>query len=58
MALISLLEITKIREFRITNGSVSLSDHASPITSGVPKSSRIALLEIDHSRDRVYLSFP
>jgi hypothetical protein len=37
VALITLLEITEIREFRITSGSVSLSDHASPITSGVPK---------------------
>jgi hypothetical protein len=31
-----LLEITEISEFIITSGSVSLSDHASPITSGVP----------------------
>jgi hypothetical protein len=31
------LETTEIREFRITSGSVSLYDHASPIISGVPK---------------------
>jgi hypothetical protein len=37
MALIPLLEITEIREFRITSRSVSLSDNASPITSDVPK---------------------
>jgi hypothetical protein len=36
MTLISLLEITEIREFRITSGNVFLSDHASPITSDVP----------------------
>jgi hypothetical protein len=35
IALIPLLEITEIREFRITSGSVSLSDHASPITSSI-----------------------
>jgi hypothetical protein len=32
-----MLEITEIREFRITSENVSLSDHASSITSGVPK---------------------
>jgi hypothetical protein len=32
-----LLEITEIKEFRIISESVFLSDHASPITSGVPK---------------------
>jgi hypothetical protein len=37
MALIPLLEITEISEFRITSGSVFLSDHASPIISGVSK---------------------
>jgi hypothetical protein len=37
MALIPLLEITEIREFKITNGSVSLSDHVSPIIFDVPK---------------------
>jgi hypothetical protein len=35
--LIPLLEITEIKEFRIISGSVFLSDHASPITSNVPK---------------------
>jgi hypothetical protein len=38
MSLIPLLEIIEIRKFRITSGSVFLSDHASPITSGVHKS--------------------
>jgi hypothetical protein len=66
MALIPLLEITEIRKFRITSENVSLSNHASPITSGVHKAlmlyllhhkpSRIALLEIDHSQDRAYPS--
>jgi hypothetical protein len=37
MALIPLLEITEISEFRITSGSIFLSDHASSITSGVSK---------------------
>jgi hypothetical protein len=36
MALISLLEITEIREFKITSGSVSLSNHVSSITYDVP----------------------
>jgi hypothetical protein len=32
-----LLEITEMSEFKIISGSVSLSDHVSPITSSVPK---------------------
>jgi hypothetical protein len=42
MTLIALLEIMEKREFRITNGSVSPFDLASPIMSSVPKPLRCA----------------
>jgi hypothetical protein len=36
LQILYMLEITEIREFRITSGNVFLSDYASPITSDVP----------------------